>query len=569
MKNSRRRKQNRSGGIFKFILFLIFLGLIWIGFGRGFIAGHMPSAERKELAEWLEVSGDEVRMYLNNEADFTDTACYTGGKLYLPIDYVHDKLNSRFFWSDTDEMLSYTLPDETVDIDMSSERDGALELLERDGRYFVQADTVTAYSHIVINAFCGEDEAAKRVFIDKSGTNELTASLKGRTRLRTKRDVRSPLLCELDKGETVKVTDRNDTWCSVVTDTGYSGFVRTKKLSEPVEQTVPDNYAEPEGRHTLLGEKVVLAWHGIYGNAANAELDGMIADARSHINVISPTWIQISGADGSYINYSSRDYIAKAHAAGCKVWVCVDNFNQTAAVSDFNTGTYFKSAANRRDFIARLMQDAASYGYDGFNLDFEGISPSAGESYAQFFRELSVECRKAGIVLSVDNYVPYNFNDFYRMDEQGVFADYVVVMLYDEHTKEPGSNSSLQYVDYGLDECFKDVEPERTIAALPLYTRLWSTDSGGNSSSETMGLKTAAAYVESSGMTVEFDELSGQKYAELVTGGNTKQLWLEDADSLAAKMNVVRENNAGGIALWRLGYDTSDIWSVLDYRTQG
>ncbi len=542
---------------------IILLAVMYIGFGSRLLYSVMPSTETKDLTEWLEVSDSEVRMYLDNEADFSTSACYESGKLYLPLDYVIKHINSRFFWSETDRMISYTLPDETIDIRETDEYNGAAALAERGGVVYVQADIVGAYSHVTINAFCGDEEAAKRVFIDTAGKNVLKAQLKHKAAMHTKRDIKSPVLTMLDKGAELTITDSNEQWCSVVSQSGYSGFIRAKYIGELSESVTADNYIEPQVQHTLLTEKPVMAWHGIYGGSGNSDIDSLLQTAGGHVNVLSPTWIQISDGDGNYVNYSSRDYIEKAHAAGCSVWPSVDNFNQSKAVSGFNTGTFFESSQNRRGFIARLMEEASNYGYDGLNLDFEGISSEAGASYAQFYRELSVECRRAGLVLSIDNYVPYDFNDFYRLDEQGVFADYAVIMLYDEHTVEPGSNASLNFVDYGLDEAKRDVAAERIIAALPLYTRLWSTDADGVSSSQSLSITAAKQYASDSGMELNWDEVAGQYYGELNDGSVRKQLWLEDETSLKAKMDVINEAMIGGIAVWRLGYDTTDIWSVL------
>ena len=65
-------------------------------------------------------------------------------------------------------------------------------------------------------------------------------------------------------------------------------------------------------------------------------------------------------------------------------------------------------------------------------MDFEQITEEMSDHYIQFIRELSVECRKNQIVLSVDNYVP-GFTSHYNREEQGIVADYVIIMGYDEH----------------------------------------------------------------------------------------------------------------------------------------
>ena len=79
------------------------------------------------------------------------------------------------------------------------------------------------------------------------------------------------------------------------------------------------------------------------------------------------------------------------------------------------------------------MADAETYGFDGYNLDFESLKESAGPHSVQFIREMSAACRNNGLILSVDNYVPAPYNRFYDRTEQGIVADYVIVMGYDEH----------------------------------------------------------------------------------------------------------------------------------------
>ena len=83
----------------------------------------------------------------------------------------------------------------------------------------------------------------------------------------------------------------------------------------------------------------------------------------------------------------------------------------------------------------------------GWNhVDFEQVPGDAGEDYIEFLRELSNPCRANGLVLSVDNYVPRGYNSHYHWKEQGIVADYVIIMGYDEHyggSQEVGSVASI------------------------------------------------------------------------------------------------------------------------------
>lgn len=182
--------------------------------------------------------------------------------------------------------------------------------------------------------------------------------------------------------------------------------------------------------------------------------------------------------------------------------------------------------------------------------------------YRQFIRELSIECRKAGVVFSLDNYVPRPYNAQYSRDVQAECADYVVVMGYDEHYAggdEAGSVASIDFVTDGIDGTLKEVPKEKLINALPFYTRLWmeSTDENGNVklSSKTYSMQGALDIVAELGTGMEWDEEVGQYVAFGEVDGVKYSIWLEEDESIKAKMKVVRERELAGISGWCLGME--------------
>mgnify|MGYP000470729754 CR=1 FL=1 len=129
--------------------------------------------------------------------------------------------------------------------------------------------------------------------------------------------------------------------------------------------------------------------------------------------------------------------------------------------------------SRRETLITQLIAEALRVGVDGINVDFEKISDKCGEHYIEFIRELSVKCRQNGLVLSVDNYVPKSFNTQYDRKEQGIVADYVVIMGYDEYyagSPEAGPVSSYNYVKEGITETLKEVPAEKVISGIPFFT---------------------------------------------------------------------------------------------------
>ena len=563
---SRRRRKRRSTP-------LLFAGSLLLVLVFGLAAGgwlyerYAPSKEQKDLNEWFEVNGDKVRLFLNDKRLTEPTGIAENGKVYLPISFVNEQLNKRFFWNASEKLLVYTLPEETLRFypEDKDEEGDPFYLLRDDGMY-LSLELILQHTDMRADSFAGGEETAKRAFLYKDQGSVTTATVKRKTMLRTKGGIKSPVLTELAEGTELTILEPMEKWDKVSVPGGFTGYVQHKRLENEAERSFATGFEEPEVPHQLMKEKAVMAWHLVSNAKANAAVSDLLANTGGVLNVICPTWIQIKSADGAYDNFSSKAYVEKAHAAGVEVWATVDNFNNPKGVSEFSTRDFFADSKNRADFIGRLMEDAETYGYDGFNLDFESLPQDAGPSYAQFYRELSVACRKAGLILSIDNYVPHGFNSHYDLEEQGVFADYVVIMGYDEHTsgsEEAGSVASLGYTEYGIDETLKQVSKEQVINAVPFFTRIWKK-SGPSLSSDAMSMKQAADYVAENEIPLEWDAESGQYYGEKTGDNGTRMVWMEEERSIGEKVKLIREKELGGVGAWRLGFEPAEIWSVMD-----
>ena len=278
--------------------------------------------------------------------------------------------------------------------------------------------------------------------------------------------------------------------------------------------------------------------------------------------MISPTWFKLCDNEGGYTSFASADYVQKAHDRGLEVWALIENIEYKDSISMYEI---LSSTTTRQKLIDSLMNDLITYGIDGINVDFEQLSMDCGEHFVEFIRELSVACRKNGKVLSVDNYVPRDFNDYYDRKEQGIVADYVIVMGYDEHyagSKEAGSVASIDYVEDGIAQTVKEVPAEKVINAIPFYTRIWET-TGDGISSQAVDMVTAEQFISNHGITAEWDETTCQNYGEYTSGDSRYQVWLEDADSIKVKLNVMENYGIGGVAEWRLGFEKPEIWDVI------
>lgn len=318
-----------------------------------------------------------------------------------------------------------------------------------------------------------------------------------------------------------------------------------------------------------------MAWHQVTNSAANAAISSVLASTKG-VNVISPTWFYLNDNDGNLANLASIDYVNYCHSQGVEVWALVSNLEN----SDADSAKVLTHTSKRQNLVNQIVSMAIQYNLDGINLDFESLNrDDVGDSYIEFVRELSIKCANNGIVLSVDNYVPSSYTSFYNRAEQANFADYVVIMGYDEHyagSKEEGSVASLSWVKQGVADTLAEVPADQVILGMPFYTRVWaltpqsssdnqdeSADTDYEVSSQIYGMRAADTLLASNNATKTWLEDCGQNYSEFKNGDVIYKVWLEDSSSAEQRLKLIDENNLAGASFWKLGFETNSIWDTI------
>ena len=559
---SRKRTRKRKRGCGPAVI-AGFLLLAAVGCGIGFLYGKYlkPSNEMADKRDVFQVKGEQVALFLDNELQ-DEKGIYEDGQVYLPVDWVDDHINQRFYWDDGEKLLVYALPEEIVYADASTKGDAGPLLKEKDGEAYLALGLVKNYTDIREEAFATSE--IKRVFIDTNWDTYETAALRHKTSVRVKGGIRSEIINTEEKGTTVQIIEQMDKWSKVRTENGYIGYVPNSRLSKIEEEKPVSGFKAPVYTNNYLDGKIRLGFHQVTTKDANATLD-KVADTAKGMNVIVPTWFNITDNEGNYTSLASKEYVDKAHALGMQVWAMFDNISTQESVKNVDSGKLFSSTATRKKLIQDLMKEADTYGFDGFNLDFESLRSSAGPHYVQFIREMSVSCRQKGLVLSVDDYVPAAYSAFYNRKEQGTVADYVIVMGYDEHFAggAAGSVASLSYVENGIIDTLEEVPKEKLINSVPLYTRVW-TEKDGKTTSKAYGITAAQNWVEENNVELTWQDNIGQYYGETENENGTQKIWMEETKSLGLKKDLVNKYDLAGIACWKLGFETADIWAVIN-----
>ena len=539
--------------------------------GKMLLDKYSYSREEADWNEFYQVSEADRSAIILQDEMVEEQALIRDGVCYFDLATVHKYMNEVFYADLSEGLLLYATPTEVIRTTLGdtsyitkegTQNTGYVISFTEGDTVYVAADYVKMFTNYSYECF----DRHVQVYTEW-GTRQV-AQLKKDTAVRLRGGVKSPILTQAAKGDTLEILEQMETWSKVKTADSVIGYVENKRLEEITEETETPvtDYQEPEYTSLTSDSKICLGWHSIGGVGGNDTLYSMVSGTKG-MNVIAPTWFSLTDENGSMRSFGTANYVTTAHNMGLQVWGVVDNFNYANETgTSISTLNMLSSTTSRQNFIQNVADAAVSLGLDGINVDFEQLSSDCGPHYVEFIRELSIECRNRGLVLSIANYVPFNFNDYYRLDIQGQVADYVIIMGYDEHwhgSKDPGSVASISYVSSGLDRTLQEVPANKVVNALPFYTILWKTD-GTDVTDEYITMNNEADFMSRTGVTAEWDEETCQNYAEWTSGSATYQIWLEDAESIAVKLNMMTTKNIGGVAVWRLGYGTQAAWELIN-----
>ena len=534
---------------------------------------YTPSETMRTLDNYYEVASDEAVVLLENEI-YGERALLRDGGVYLTLDTVGSFLNDGFYLDEAEQLLSYTLPEELIRAEAgqsyyySNKEQVPLPhpaFLNLKGVYYLSLDFIKMFSDMTYEFY----ENPNRVVIHYQWIDFLYYdTVEAETPIRFEPDIKSDILRIVPAGEKLYYIGGTGTgsrsFIKIMTQDGIYGYVQKMFLGESYYDALQSTYAEPEYTHITMEEKVMLGWQQVTVPKANDNLEQLVETAKE-MNVVSPTWYRLIDTEGNISSLADADYVERAHNMGLQVWALIDNFDETVSTYEL-----LSSSSARTALIDNMMAEAQQYGFDGWNIDFETLTSQTGSHYIQFLKELSVRCRKEKMVLSVDNYVPARYNEFYDLETQGKIVDYVIIMAYDEHysgSETAGSVASLNFLKNAVNGTLAKMSRERIVMAIPFYTRLWAeqeVDGQIRLSSEALTMNGAKDVLERNGVKAEWDAETGQNYAEYQKDGITYKIWMEDVDSLHERLKVIAGANVAGVAGWRLGFETKEIWPIMD-----
>ncbi|MGP1611637.1 MAG: glycosyl hydrolase family 18 protein [Catonella sp.] len=542
--------------------------------GKIFKMNPSDSSNKTEvsLTDYYKVPEGEARLIIDIKK-IDANALLRDKTAYIPYEEA-EKMMPRIYYDAMDNVIVYTTgvekfvfkaDIEEYEVNGKKQKDEVPSFIEEGGNLYVSVNFIAKRHEIKFDIF----ENPGRVVIFEDNNEEYKCCVvKESTELREGNSDKEVILDRLEEGEKLYlISNVSDEFLRVFTEDGITGYVAASKLDTANLENKKfdfDRTKENESYTCITREEpIVLGWHQVTGEKANGSLSEVLSQAEG-VNVVSPTWFSVADSEGEIMSFASENYVNKLHNINIDVWPLISDFNK-----DVDFKLLLTSTDSRTKLINNIIYFVEKYNLDGINVDFEKVKSSYAKGYIQFLRELSIEMRARKKVLSIDNYIPLEFNAFYNIAEQGIVADYLCVMAYDEHysgSAEAGSVSSLNWVKTSVENTAKYAPMKKIIVGLPFYTRIWRETKEGKLETKALGMDAGLNLVHNNNAKKAWNNEAGQYYAEWKDGKDKMKIWLEEERSLAAKLGLVKRDEVAGIAFWKLGLERKAAWnSVVDW----
>ena len=292
------------------------------------------------------------------------------------------------------------------------------------------------------------------------------------------------------------------------------------------------------------------------------------------IDVLSPAWYD-ANADGGITGYARHDVIDAAHAGGVAIIPLVVNKDVDPDVAH----AILADPARRAALAANLVNEAKTYGYAGFQLDFEQIRWTDRDLLTALTQDCASAFHAAGLNLSIaviprlpgDAGASGTLLDYFRQ-WSGAYdfaalakaADFLSFMTYDEHNgvTPPGAVSGTPWIRQALEFSLQGVPPEKATLGLPTYYHDWTGVGRLTSSSYDDAMILAQRY----GATPTFDAIEEEMHFGYDVYGVHHELWIQSTDTLRRKLPLMYEYGLKGISVWRLGFEDPSFWNLIPPR---
>lgn len=241
----------------------------------------------------------------------------------------------------------------------------------------------------------------------------------------------------------------------------------------------------------------------------------------------------------------------------------------------------------RSRVIGTLAELCRRHGFDGIQIDFENLSINDRDAFTRFYQLAADALRSAGCGISVavvhrpdelPGPTPYHkwlFDSWrggYDLQALGEAGDFISIMTYSQHTRRtpPGPQAGIPWVEDVVEHFLRFVPAEKLSVGIAVSSQHWYTSYEeritpelARSYSAQLSHERAMGLIDRYDAAVHWDDEQQVSYAYFPVGGTFEWIFMEDARSFRAKLDLMQRYRLRGFSVWVLGPEDPAIWEAL------
>lgn len=430
-------------------------------------------------------------------------------------------------------------------------------IVKKDDHIYVPVEAFVHDYHVIMHY----NKDKNVLLIDDRDTSYATGKLSGDgVNLREEATTNSPIMATLKADCDLIVFGKENDWYHVRERDGLIGWIREDNISV---ETLDGEYVKKsdEPTYSAVNKPLNITYDYTYAQVKDSVVQNI--KPIEGLDVIIPTWFSVENANGDIKDRGDIRYVENYAKLGIDTWAYLDN-----SFDPELTHAFLQNEEARKKAVGLLVNLTKSYGMKGINIDFENTKLEDRDGITTFVREVAEAAKAENLLVSVcvTPQISKDVEDeLYDRKALAEVSDYVVLMAYDQHwgtSQKAGSVAEYKWVEGNVNLSLKDIPPEKFILSVPFYARLWQ-EQDSKMTSQAVGMKTTADYVASHNLEPVWDEDAKQYAIQQEVNGNSEKIWIENGDSVAWKVSLMRKYNLAGISSWRLGFETPDVWTTI------
>lgn len=560
-RRAKREAKVKSKIISKLVIVAIFFGLVF------WVLRITPNYVNTDIA-------DKTNLVINNNnvtSSLKKDVVIENGIIYISQDDIENFFDPYVYYDEKYNQIVTTSNKQIASIvigENSMTRNGSRvnisgTVIEKNDTLYLPFSSLKDVYNVEINYI----ESTDTITVDSKDRKYVLADSKSDNSVKAYPTSFSRKVDTINANETVTVVQNEnnenqvvDGWVEIRTDTGKLGYIKEDEL---VNSLTVREAMESEKQ---IDGTVSMAWDYYYELSSAPDRTGTSIKG---VNVVSPTFFTLveegRGQVSDNVGDSGRAYIEWAHSNGYKIWPSISNGSYIETTSEIMNDYNL-----RQELIQNIVSLVMTYDLDGINIDFEYMHDEDKDLFSRFIIELKPRLSEIGAVLSVDVTAPDGSDEWslcYDRHVIGDIADYIVFMAYDQYgesSQEAGTTAGYNWVKANIEKFLgqEGVETNKIILGMPFYTRVWQERNGELVDNPAVDMKNIDAIVPEDAKRTWDDNLK-QYYVEYERDGVTNRIWIEDEQSIEAKLSLIQEYGLAGAAYWEKDREPDSIWNLI------